>query len=275
MTYNKNAVSISHSSISDFLKCKKSYYFKNIYKDPKTGYRLQMASPYLTLGALVHDVISWFLNLNGQVTNLQLEEKYRNFFRKYRGKKGGFENLEQEASFGKRGLQMLANFYQNYKLLEKRLPLDGLLKHFLTEDIILWGRLDFVGILPDESLHIIDFKTGTKDEEDPLQLYIYSILAQNLTSKKVSKISYWYLDRDKSPKEAVLDSLEGKISWLLEKGEEMKKAIEKKEWTCVKNPDLCRECRLYQAILDGKGELVLTDDAFKKQVYFLTQLDLD
>lgn len=222
----------------------------------------------MTLGAVIHDAISWFLKMEGQVTKEQLIEKYKNYFRKYRGKKGGFEDLEQEATFGKRGLVMLDNFYANYKSLEKRLPLDDLLKHFLSEDMILWGRLDFVGILPDGSLHIIDFKTGSKDEEDPLQLYMYAILAENITGKKVNKISYWYLDRDYSPKEAVLDGLDQKLAWIVEKGKEMKDAIAEGVWQCI-NTETCRDCIAYQAILDGKGELVLEDNSYRKLIYYL------
>ncbi len=268
MAYNKDAVNVSFSSLSDFLKCKRTYYLKNIYRDPKTGYRLQVASPYLTLGALVHDTIAWFLEMNGQVTQDQLIEKYKNHFRKYRLKKGGFVDTEQEATFGKRGLVMLDKFYKNYKSLDKRLSLGDLLKHFLQEDMILWGRLDYVGILPDGTLHIVDFKTGKKDEEDPLQLYMYVILTESVTGKKVSKISYWYLDRDDGPKEAVLDGVDQRLGWIIEKGLEMKQAIKDGVWEC-ENPDSCRDCPLYQAILDGKGELVLEDASYKKLVYFL------
>ena len=48
---------ISHSSISDFLKCPRAYYLKNMYKDPKTGHKIQLMSPPFELGKDVDEVI--------------------------------------------------------------------------------------------------------------------------------------------------------------------------------------------------------------------------
>ena len=87
--------------------------------------------------------------------------------------------------------------------------------------------------------------------------------------KPVKKASFWYLDRDEKPKEAVLDSLEEKIAWLKEKGREMKKAIEEGKWVCIRGDELCHDCRDYQAIIEGKGEFQFEDFKFKKMVYFL------
>lgn len=267
--YVKDAIFISHTSLSDFLSCHRAYYLKNLYRDKKTGYRIQIINPYLALGSLVHEAIAWYLQMEGQVTKEGLEKKFRNLWLKYRGKKGGFESLQQEGEFGKRGLAMLNNFFDNAGNLGKKALVSDFLKFNLVENIILNGRLDFAGELPDGSLHIIDFKTGSKDEDDPTQLYIYAILVQNCLDKKVSEVSFWYLDRDLNPKEAVLDPLEEKIKWLKQKGLEMKEAIEKNEWVCKKSPDLCFDCQNYQAILDGEGELQFEDALYKKLVYYL------
>lgn len=265
----KNPIFISYTSLKDFLNCPRSYYLKNLYRDKKSGNRIQIINPYLTLGALVHDAISWYLQMEGQITKEGLEKKFRNLWLKYRGKRGGFESLEQEGEFGKRGLSMLDNFFDNAQKLDKKILASDFLKFNLVENLILNGRLDFAGELPDGSLHIIDFKTGSKDEDDATQLYIYAILTEKNLSKKVSKVSFWYLDRDSDPKEAVLDPIEEKIEWLKEKGLEIKKVIEFGEWVCAKSPNLCRDCQDYQAILEGKGELQFEDFKFKKLVYFL------
>lgn len=266
--YVKNALFISYTGIKDYLKCPRAYYLKNVYRDPKTGYRIQVVSPYMTLGALVHDAIKWYLQMQGQVSKDQLMEKYRNFWLKYRGKRGGFATREDEASFGKRGLKMLDNFYDNAKDLEKSLKADDFLKFKIDETTFLLGKIDFLGEMPDGSIHVLDFKTGSKDEEDSLQLYIYAILVESNLQKPVTKISYWYLDRDSNPKEAVLDSLDKKLDWVREKCQEIKTAIEQDSWVCIKDPNLCRDCQSYQAILEGKGELQFADNDFKKMVYF-------
>ncbi len=267
----KDALFISYTGIKDYLKCPRSYFLKNVYRDPKTKYKIQVVSSHMTLGALVHDAIGWYLQMQGQVTKDQLIQKFRNFWLKYRGKRGGFATREEEGSFGKRGLAMLDNFFANANVLEPKVNADDFLKFKIDDTTFLNGRVDFLGQMPDGSIHVLDFKTGSKDEEDPLQLYIYAILVESNIQKPVSKISYWYLDRDSNPKEAVLDSLNEKLVWLKNKCQEIKEAIKKDSWVCVKNPDLCRDCQMYQAVLDGKAEFQYQDDNFKKMVYYLYQ----
>lgn len=271
LEYIKNPIFVSYTSISDFLKCPRAYFLKNIYRDPKTGFRLQIASPYLSLGSTVHDAVKWYLDLKGQVTKSGLEDKFRNLWLKYRGKRGGFESREQEGDFGKRGLKMLDNFFQNAQILEKITHKMDFPKLNLFEDVILMGNFDFIGEKEDGSLHVLDFKTGANDEKDPLQLYIYAILAEANLEKPVSSASFWYLDRDDAPREIVLDPLEPKLEWLKEKGKELKEVIGQGEWICIKGEELCNECRLYHAILDGKGEFQFSDFRYKKDVYYLNK----
>lgn len=271
--YIKNPVYVSLTSLKDFLKCPRSYYLKNIYKDPKSGFRIQIASPYLTLGSTVHDSVKWYLDTGRSASIEELKKKYRNFWLKYRGKRGGFISDEEEGNFGRRGLKMLDNFFTNVQNLEKSAPNITFPKFNLIENIVLIGNFDFIGEKEDRTLHVVDFKTGSNDEKDPIQLYIYAILAEANLEKKVSAASFWYLDREDRPREIVLDPLEPKLEWLKIKALEIKKAINKNEWKCIKsdapNGASCRDCKDYQAILDEKGEFQFTDYRYKKDVYFL------
>lgn len=273
----KNPVYISYTSLKDFLKCPNSYFLKNIYKqnlplkpgeEPHEPFKIQIASSYLSLGSVVHDSAKWLLDLQGQANKDQLEQKFRNLWLKYHGKRGGFSSDEEEGNFGRRGLKMLENFYKNWQVLGKAAPPVVFPKYHLTDSVVLIGNFDFVGETPDGSLHIVDFKTGANDEEDTLQLYIYAILAEANLEKPVTKASFWYLDREDAPREIVLDALEPKLDWLKEKAGEFKGAIEKAGWVCVKK-ELCRDCRDYQAVIDGKGEFQFSDYRYKKDVYYL------
>ena len=161
---------------------------------------------------------------------------------------------------------MLVNFLKNKNVLEKPAANVVFPKYSLLDNLVLIGNFDFVGELKDGSLHVVDFKTGAKDVTDPLQLYIYAILAESNLGREVSAASYWYLDRDDEPRPIVLDPLEPQLKWLKEKAGQVKQAIEKGEWVCLKN---CRDCQSYQAILEGKGEFQFTDQKFKKDIYFL------
>ncbi|WP_460990051.1 PD-(D/E)XK nuclease family protein, partial [Staphylococcus aureus] len=80
------------------------------------------------------------------------------------------------------------------------------------ENIILSGKIDWVEYIEgDDSIHIIDFKTGKHEEdEESLQLPIYTLLAKNLQKRKVAKISYWYLD-DANPKTIVEKEIPNEI----------------------------------------------------------------
>lgn len=265
----KGALFISYTALKDFLKCPKSYYLKNRYRDPKSGYRLQIASGPMTLGSLVHDAIKWYLQTNRAASKDEVINKYRNHWLKYRGKKGGFISREQEGDFGKRGLAMLDNFMTNVSILEPNIPAYDFLRYNLDEKIVFTGKVDFIGKLAGGGLHILDFKTGVKDEEDAMQLHSYAIMAESSFQKPVSKLSYWYLDRDSNPKEAVLDSLEEKIDWLKDKALEIQNAIEYNNWVCIEKDGPYNECGKYQAVIDGKGEFQFSDDDFKKDVYFL------
>lgn len=271
----KDALFISYTGLKDFLRCPRSFYLKNRYRNPETGNRIQVASAPMTLGSLVHDAIKWYLQTNRLATQEDIIKQYRNHWLKYRGKRGGFSSLQEEGDFGKRGLQMLDNFFKNKGVLEKNLPAYNFFKFRLDEKIVLNGKLDFLGELPDGSLHVLDFKTGAKEEEDSMQLHTYAILAESNFQKPVSKISYWYIDHETTPKEAVLDPLEEKLSWLKGKASEVQKAIADNNWVCKVGPceagGLCHDCRNYQAIIDGKGEFQFSDTDFKKDIYYLNK----
>ncbi len=268
----KDAILISHTSLTDYLKCPRSFYLKNIYRDPRQGYKLQIASPNLTLGAIIHDTIKWYLEAEVKPTKEETVKKFRNLWCKYRLKKGGFSSAQEEATYGKRGLKMLDNFLSHVSILEPCAPFLHFPKFKLIDNVILFGNMDFIGKCKDGTLHVVDFKTGIHDEDSALQLNIYAILAEANLQIPVSKASFWYLDRDDGPKSIVLDPLDGQIEWLRQKGLELKISIKEGNWICVKSPDLCRDCQSYQAILEGKGEYLFADDAFKKEVYFLERV---
>ena len=274
----KDALFISYTGLKDFLKCPRSYYLKNRYRDPKTGYRLQIASAPMTLGSLVHDAIKWYLQTNRVAKKEDVVKKFRNHWLKYQGKRGGFKSREEEGDFGKRGLAMLDNFLENAGNLEPNVPAYDFLRYRLDEKIILNGKMDFLGELPDNTLHVVDFKTGSKDEEDSVQLHTYAILAESNFQKRVSKISYWYLDRESAPKEAVLDSLEDKLDWIKDKCRQIERAVSAGIWECIKKDPpaggLCNDCKNYQAVIEGKGEFQFSDHDFKKDIYFLDQAKL-
>ena len=109
-----SAVWVSHSSISDYLKCPRAYYLRNVYKDPATGHKITVTSPALTLGQVVHEVVESLSSLPAEERlKISLVKKFDPVWIKYSGKKGGFKNYTEEASYRDRGIAMLINLQEN------------------------------------------------------------------------------------------------------------------------------------------------------------------
>jgi putative RecB family exonuclease len=68
-------------------------------------------------------------------------------------------------------------------------------KNFITrlnDNYDISGKFDLV-IKPDGRLHIIDFKTGKKEESDNFQLRFYKLLAEERFHIPVNVVSFYYL----------------------------------------------------------------------------------
>ncbi|MBI5077809.1 MAG: PD-(D/E)XK nuclease family protein [Candidatus Yonathbacteria bacterium] len=200
------AVWVSHSSIGDFIKCPRSYYLHNMYKDPKTGHKVSIVTPHMSLGIAVHEVLEGLADFPAESRmNRDLLALYEAEWKKVSGKKGGFLNDEEEMGFKARGTVMLEKVMSDPRFLVNKcikLPQDKMPCNFyLSEEhnIILNGLVDWIEYLPEtNSLHIVDFKTGKNEEKDgSLQLPIYILLVSALQNRKVTKASYWYLESDK------------------------------------------------------------------------------
>lgn len=269
-----SATWVSHSSISDFLKCPRSYYLRNVYKNPKSGKRMTIMTPPLALGQAVHEVIeSLSLLPSEDRLRISLIKKLDPVWLKVTGKKGGFKNYEEESIYRNRAIQMLVNVQENPgPLLDKTIKIktDLIPNYYIskTENIILCGKIDWLRYHEkDDSVQIIDFKTGKKEEnEESLQLPIYLLIATNTQSKKVSGASYWYLDLDSGIKNKKLPDYKESEKKVLEIAKQIKAAREENKMECPKGG--CFNCRPYEAILRGEGEYVGNSDT-GQEIYIL------
>ncbi len=268
---------VSHSSINDFNNCPRLYFFKSIYRNPKTGNRVQLVNPYLSLGSAVHDTIDEVINLPlSKRTKTPLTKNYQKVWKKYSGKRGGFVSKKQESEFKKRGGKMVKKVeisgLLNRKSLKKS---DNLPRADLSENMGLVGSFDWIEILKNGNLHIIDFKTGkSQEKKNSWQLPIYQILAQKNYDKNVEKLSYWYLEKNSEPvfKESINPDIF--ISKIKEKAIEIKKAINQNNFSCNFFYNKCYWCRNYESIISGKAEYVGFDEKMKKDLYFLNNGEL-
>ena len=269
------AVWVSHTSISDYLKCPRSYFLKNIYKDRNTGHKIQIMSPALALGQAVHEVLENLSSISTRERFLESPiQKLDTVWEKIRGKKGGFVSAEEEFRYKDRVKQMIN------KIVEHPGPLSSLavkikedLPHYWlseAENIILCGKIDWLEYLQEsETVHIIDFKTSKK-EEDPnsLQLPIYLLLASNCQKRPVSKASYWYLEYDDNPIEKSLPSIEEANLQITKISRQIKIARQLDKLDCPHGKDGCMFCIPHERILRGEGELVGTSNT-RQDIYIL------
>lgn len=258
-----SATWVSHSSISDFLKCPRSYYLRNVYKNPKTGHKMTIVTPPMALGAAVHEVIESLAGLPAEERlKVSLVKKLDPVWQKVSGEKGGFKNFQEESEFKNRARQMLINLQENPGPLVKkaiRIKSDMNLPHFWLnkeDGIILAGKIDWLSYSEEtDSVEIIDFKTGRNEEkEDSLQLPIYLLVATNTQSKKVTGAYYWYLDKDEGMVEKNLPDEDASYKKVYAVAKRIRLARKINHFKCP--TDGCWACRPYERILKGEGKLV-------------------
>lgn len=267
---------VSHTSISDFLQCPRAYYLKNVYKDPRNRHKVQIMTPALALGQIVHDVLESLSVVPTQERlSRSLVERFDASWKKVSGKKGGFLSDTQEEKYKRRGQEMMRRVMQNpgpIKRLAVKIQQD--LPHFwLSEDdgIILCGKIDWLEYLPDEdAVHIIDFKTSkSMEKESSLQLPIYHLLVDRCQKRTVAKASYWYLELNNHLTEKELPDLFEAEQEILKIAKQVKLARQLERYKCPQGEEGCFHCRPFEKILKGEAELVGTND-YNQDVYILS-----
>lgn len=269
------AIWVSHSSISDFLKCPRLYYLRNVYKDKRTGHKMTIMTPPLALGQAVHQVVESLsvLPVEERLSD-PLDKKFEKVWQKVSGKKGGFRSAEEEQTFKARGLEMLNRIKENPgPILNKAVKIkseDGLPYYWLSEEdnLILCGKIDWLEYLEDEdAVHIIDFKSGKNEEgDDSLQLPIYHLLSVNTQSRPVKKASYWYLDKDDKPREMELPDIKYSFEKVYDVAKRIKLGRQINHLGC--KTDGCMYCTPLERILKGEGEKVATSE-YGQDIYIL------
>lgn len=254
---------VSHSSINDFLKCPRAYYLNNVYKDPKTGHKIAITSPAMSLGSAVHDVLESLSTIPTPIRfKDSLLQKFDESWAKFSGKKGGFTSKDQESESKAKGEEMIKNVMKEPGPLARlSVKIKQDLPHYWIspeENIILCGKIDWLEYFPDtDSVGILDFKTGKNREDDnSLQLPIYSLLVHNCQKRQASTASYWYLSGGGSPIEKQLPDLDESHEKILALAKKIKLARKLEQFKCPQGAKGCYACRPLEAVVRGDAEFV-------------------
>ncbi len=259
------AVWVSHSSMGDFLKCPRAYFLHNVYKDPKTNHKISLVSPAMSLGQAVHNTIEALKTIPvADRLKRDLLSDFEINWQEVSGRKGGFKSEGEESEAKARGRAMIERVInQPGPLAQKTVKLpeahNSMPPNFyLSEDdnIILCGLIDWLEYIEvDDSVKVLDFKTGKNEEsDDSLQLPIYLLLLNALQKRKVSGAAYWYLDRDNEPVDMVLPDPDEAKDKVLAVARQVKQARETKIFLCPKGEGGCFACKPYEQIVAGQAE---------------------
>jgi len=274
MSFQSKTLWISYSGLSDFEQCPRAYYLKNLYLTPVTRRKIQVANPFLTLGTAVHRVTEEIAVLPPEKRNeVPPQDRFDRIWGAFSGKKGGFKTDGEEKEFYKRGIKMIEKFEDSEIIsLPYLTPQDNFpkVRLFKDQEIVLVGNFDWVEILPSGGLHIIDFKTGKKEEsEDSLQLPIYLILGTYNLEKPVEKLSYWYLENDGKPLEKKLQPAQHYVPIIQQKALELKSALEDNVLACKDPAGFCQRCEPYEKIISKEAEYAGLDRKMRREIYFV------
>lgn len=266
------AVWVSYSSISDYLKCPRAYYLKNIYKNPESGKKIEIVNPALALGSSIHAVIEPLSSIE-PLTRFSgdLIKTFDSELSKYKGEKGGFHDDEEYELLKQKGHKMLNNLVKNKHILEKPTYLqnDELLHEWLSKEneIIICGKIDWVNIDPvTNELSVIDFKTSKKEEQNELQLQIYAVLLYILKKETKNNFNYWYLDLFEELTPANLPDLKDSIKNILNIALTIKDARKHNSFTCHRNG--CFSCADYEEVVNGNAKMIGLGN-YNREVYIV------
>lgn len=269
-----SAIWVSHSSMGDFIKCPRTYFLHNMYKNPR-GKKVNIVNPHLSLGIAVHETLEGLLRYKTQDRFLTpIMRTFEENWKKVSGKIGGFKTASQEAETKVRARSMIERVAANPGPLARQAV--RLKEHannmppnfYLSpeDNIILSGKIDWLEYIPlDDSLRVIDFKTGKNDEDkDSLQLPIYALLLNALQQRKVSAAAYWYIDRHNEPTAVELPDIATARQRVLDVALRVKKARESHAFECPRGQAGCFACQPYEKIVRGEAEFVGIDQNGKE-----------
>jgi hypothetical protein len=238
-----------------------------------------LMQPPLALGQVVHEVVESLSTISVAERFIQpLTDRFEASWKTVSGTLGGFADSEEEHRYKTRGLSMIKRIADHPgPLTHKAIKIRQDLPYYWLsekENIILCGKIDWLEFLDEtKSVHIIDFKTGKFDEdESSLQLPIYLLLASNCQKWPVTKMSYWYLDRDDKPSEMKLPDPKEAENRVLTIAKQITLARKLEHFRCPKK-DGCRDCRPYEAIISGRATFISVG-GYSQDMYSLKR-DID
>ncbi|HEX8965274.1 MAG TPA: ATP-dependent DNA helicase [Patescibacteria group bacterium] len=230
---------LSYSQIQTFDVCPLHYKLKYILKIPSSP------TPATAFGQSVHAALRdfYFRKKNNIETDFKdIEQIIKNTWISE-----GYSSIDEERNAYKKAIDVVTKYLTQH-FNPENLPLELELPfEFFINRLRVGGRIDRIDTLPDGTIEIIDYKTGTnipeeKDLKKNLQLTTYALAALNIRElqKKPDqvKLSLYYLEADKKiTTTRTMEQLDAAKQEIAEKAKE----ISESDFLCSKS-FLCRNC---------------------------------
>lgn len=171
-----------------FDSCRLRYKYQ--YVDKARAY----LRPGDTAGSLVHRVLCDFFS---KVPGEERTEDHllQMFDEGWQALSPAYKRVPGVDDLYRSGIQQLRNFALRFDLKAQPFGVETYLQLEVAPGVTLFGRMDRIDEEPDGTLHIIDYKTGTRpDEINAKQLMLYAIMVERELQRPVSRASFWYLD---------------------------------------------------------------------------------
>jgi len=207
-----SSLKLSPTAVACFRQCAQQYKFRYI---DRLGDEYGGPRPYFTMGNHVHDTLKEFL------TTVPLEQRnmetmvklLRKNWRRYRV---GFRGQEDERRWAEKALRQLSSFVTSHDTRIRPYLVEAWFEAEITPGLVLQGRIDRVDLQADQTLHIIDYKTGnTPEASDWTQLHLNALVLCGKTPYPVSKASFIYLSSGSVDTTAIEGDILDQARWEL------------------------------------------------------------
>ncbi|MEE9289356.1 MAG: ATP-dependent DNA helicase [Bacteroidota bacterium] len=209
---------LSFSQIDTYQTCPLKYKFRYIYKIPTPP------KAYFVYGDIQHRVLEAFfskIKRGEEVSDETLQRLYQE-----RWREGRFIDTLQQVEYKKRGYSELQEFYErNKESLKEPLALEDDFRISIGGHKVT-GRIDRIDALDDDSVEVIDYKTGRPKGQDnadkSMQLSIYALAVRERFEKEPRLLSFYYLTNNEKVSSSRTDEqLEAAKKSILEVAEEI------------------------------------------------------
>jgi len=182
---------LSASAIDTYRNCPLRYLFGSVWGISGK------AAPAMVFGSVMHAAVREMMQAWHRRDALSRDDVELILARKWRSE--GYEDAYQEEEYRRAGLAQLLEFRLMHNRAARPIILHTEWKFELpmADGVVVTGRVDQINHLPDGTVEVVDYKTGSpkqlKDAEDSVQLSLYALAVREILELEPSRLVFYNL----------------------------------------------------------------------------------